>query len=114
MIKKMFRFLPRSKTALRFHVSILLSCSILLAAQEKKKEKEPKGEKEYSGNMLKVEGAVHCNKPDPAYSIEVPDRSGHALMLAHRKCMWTEPIEIFGAKAKDGVSVDFTERMEGT
>src|SRR5262249_40982971 len=113
MIKKISWFFPRSKTALRFHILILLSCSILLVAQEKK-EKEPKGEKKNTENMIKVEGSVHCGRPEPAYSIEVPDRSGHALMLTHRKCTWTDPMVVLGAKTKDGVSVDFVERMEGT
>jgi len=63
--------------------------------------------------LTKAEGRMHCSKPEPAYSIEVPDRSGHALMLAHRKCTWTEPMTVFGAKTKKGISVDFTERMEG-
>jgi hypothetical protein len=89
---------------------VMFSFSVLLAAQEKKKDKD----EETLPGMVKVEGAVHCSKPEPAYSMDVPDRSGHALMLGHRNCIWTEPIKILGAKTKTGVAVGFTERMEGT
>jgi hypothetical protein len=63
--------------------------------------------------LIKVEGKIRCDKPDPAYMIEVPDRPGHALMLAKRKCTWTEPMVIMGAKSKDGEAVEFPEKMEG-
>jgi hypothetical protein len=83
-------------------------------AQEKPKEKELKTEAGSAGKLVNVEGSVHCDKPDPAYAIEVPDRPGHTLMLAHRKCTWTEPLAILDAKTKDGAAVNFTEKMEGT
>ena len=102
---------------LRFHVLVFLALSVLLAAQGKGKDKD-KDDKDSKGEagskMVKVEGTVHCGKPQPTYSITVPDRSGHALMLAQRKCTWTEPMEILGAKTKDGESVNFAEKMEGT
>jgi hypothetical protein len=92
-------------------VLFLISFSIPLAAQKK----EPgKGEASGTGNLPKVEGTVHCDKPDPAYSIEVPDRSGHALMIAQRKCTWTKPLVVLDAKTKVGVAVSFTEKMEGS
>ena len=56
---------------------------------------------------------MRCEKPETAHSIEVPDRSGHALMIEKRKCTWTEPMEIMGGKTKDGVVVGFAEKMEG-
>jgi hypothetical protein len=67
-----------------------------------------------TGKLVKVEGAVHCAKPDPEYSIDVPDRSGHSLMIGQRKCTWTDPMVILDAKTKDGVAVNFTEKMEGS
>jgi hypothetical protein len=105
-----------SLTVLRSLLLVLVSISISVVAQEKEKqkEKEPKGEAESAGKLVKVEGSVHCDKPDPAYAIEVPDRSGHALMLTHRRCTWTQPLAILDAKTKDGVAVNFTEKMEGT
>jgi hypothetical protein len=92
-------------------VLLLIACSIPLVAQEEK-EREEKGET-FTGNVVKIEGAIHCQKPDPAYAIEVPDRPGHALTLTHRKCTWTEPWAIAGAKTKTGVAVNFSEKMEG-
>ena len=46
------------------------------------------------------------------HSIEVPDRPGHVLWLGKRKCSWTEPMELMGAKSKDGVAIHFSEEME--
>lgn len=114
---RQFKFRPQ------FHYLFLwlLALSILVTAQDKDKEKDKGKEKQSkkadasgSGNFVKVGGKVRCDKPDPAYSIEVPDRPGHALMLAKRKCTWTEPMVILGAKSKDGVAIEFPEKMEGT
>jgi hypothetical protein len=103
---------------------LLLAVSILAAAQNKDRDKDKddrEADKESkkvvasgAANLIKVEGKVRCEKPDPEYSIEVPDRPGHALMIAERKCVWTEPLVIMGAKTKTGVAVSFTERMEGS
>jgi hypothetical protein len=100
-------------------LSLLFAVSVLTAAQDKddKDEKEKQSKKAVASgaaNLVKVEGKVRCEKPAPEYSIEVPDRPGHALMIAERKCTWTEPLVILGARTKDGVAVSFTERMEGT
>lgn len=96
-------------------VLFLFAFSILLAAQDKDNEDKGKGVKTAaSANMVKVEGKVRCDKPAQEYSIEVPDRAGHALVLTKRKCTWAEPMTIAGAKTKDGVAVSFIERMEGT
>ncbi|MFZ0687751.1 MAG: hypothetical protein WAM89_19565 [Terriglobales bacterium] len=83
------------------------------AQSNDKKEKESKPAASGGANLIKVEGKIRCDKPDPAYAIDVPDRPGHALMLAKRKCVWTEPMTIMGAKSKDGVAVEFPEKMEG-
>jgi hypothetical protein len=94
----------------------LIAFSGLSAAQDKDRNKDDKEKESKKGNpnFVKVEGKVRCDKPDPAYSIEVPDRPGHALMIARRKCTWTEPMLILGAKTKDGIAVGFSERKEGT
>jgi hypothetical protein len=108
----------RPRTRLHCLILVLLAFSIFVTAQDKDdkdqgKEKESKKtEAGGGGNFVKVEGKVRCDKPDPTYSIDVPDRSGHALVLAKRKCNWTEPMTIMGAKTKDGVAVSFTEKME--
>jgi hypothetical protein len=105
----------------RFHYlfSLLLALSLSVTAQDKDKEKDKGKEKEStkgkaSGSFVKVEGKVRCDKPDPEHAIEVPDRPGHALMISKRKCTWTEPLVVMGAKTKDGVAVSFIEKMEGT
>ena len=115
----------RLRTSLHSLFLLLLALSIFANAQNKDDkdggkgaEKESKkGEANGGGNFVKVEGKVRCDRPDPVYSIEVPDRPGHALSLAQRKCNWTEPLVIMGgktgAKSKDGVAVSFTEKMEG-
>jgi hypothetical protein len=105
--------------SLPYLVVLLLAFSALVFAQEIQKEKDrdldnDKSEPGLSGNTVKVDGAVHCSKPDPVDVIEVPDRSGHALMLSRRKCVWSTPLVILDAKTKNGVSVIFTEKMEGT
>jgi hypothetical protein len=93
---------------------LLVAFSSLTTAQNIKgtDEKEKDWQKGNS-KFVKIEGKVRCDKPDPAYSIEVPDRPGHALMIARRKCTWTEPMLIMGAKTKDGVAVGYAERSEG-
>jgi hypothetical protein len=111
----------RPRRTLPSLILFLFALSILVMAQDKNKDKDSdKGKEkeskktEASGNFVKVEGKVRCDKPDPTYSIEVPDRPGHALIIAKRKCTWTEPMVVLGAKTKDGVAVGFTEKMEGT
>ena len=111
----------RPRRALPSLILFLFALSILVMAQDKNKDKDSdKGKEkeskktEASGNFVKVGGKVRCDKPDPTYSIEVPDRPGHALIIAKRKCTWTEPMVVLGAKTKDGVAVGFTEKMEGT
>jgi len=120
----------RPHLAILFALS-LFALSISTAAQEKNDKNDKnendrnndndKGGKEKDSRtaiaatkFVKIEGKVRCEKPDPAYSIDVPDRPGHALMIAQRQCNWTEPMVILGAKTKDGIAVSFTERMEGT
>lgn len=91
--------------------------SIFAVAQDKDDKDKDKGKeresKKAAGNYIKLGGKVRCEKPDPTYAIEVPDRPGHELILARRKCTWTEPMELLGAKSTDGVAVEFSEQMEG-
>jgi hypothetical protein len=93
-------------------VLLLVSVSIALTAQEQKKEEEEKGET-FTGNVVKVSGALHCQRAVPAHSIEVPDRPGHALTISKRQCTWSRPLVIAGAKTQTGVAVAFAEKMEG-
>jgi hypothetical protein len=97
---------------------LLVALSVLMTAQNNKDEKDRDKNEESkkaggAANLIKVEGKVRCDKPDPEYSIDVPDRPGHALIIAKRKCNWTEPMLIMGAKTKDGVAVGYSEKSEG-
>ena len=109
----------RAHIQLPFLLLLVIAFSIALAAQESASEKEKENKEEAgkktaaAGKLVNVKGSVRCGKRDPVYSIEVPDRPGHALILAQRKCTWTEPMEILGARSKDGVAVEFPEQMEG-
>ncbi len=95
---------------------LLVAFSFPLVAQEKDKDQHAgKDAKDKpAAGTVNVEGKVHCSKPEPAYALDVPDRSGHALMIEQRKCSWAEPLTILEGKTKDGVAVSFTEKMEGS
>src|ERR1035438_3955723 len=109
------KFRPRTNRCCL--VPFLFAFSILITAQSKDKGDNNRDSKKAAASgaasLIKVQGKIRCDQPDPAYSIEVPDRPGHALMLAKRRCTWTEPMAIMGARSKDGVAVEFPEKMEG-
>jgi len=44
-----------------------------------------------TGAQPKISGTMECNKPEPAYSIEVGDRPGHIMLLVKQACAWTGP-----------------------
>jgi hypothetical protein len=111
------KFRPRPQFHYLFLLLLALSISVPAQDKDKYKGKEKQSKKtdaSGSGNFVKVEGKIRCDKPEPEHSIEVPDRPGHVLMISKRKCNWTEPLVVMGAKTKDGVAVSFTEKMEGT
>src|SRR5262249_8367958 len=51
--------------------------------------------------QTKLSGKVQCGKPDPMVAVPVGDAAGHALMLAHAKCTWSEG-ELGGMKMESG------------
>jgi len=55
------------------------------------------------GAQTKVSGTLQCGKPDPQQVIPVGDRPDHSLEVEQDKCTWSKPMEIEGAKSKDGV-----------
>ena len=96
-----------------FILLFLLSPAISLSAQDRDPDKnEGKNPGDLTGNIVNVEATVHCNKAEPKYALQVPDRPGHSLMINQRKCTWTKPLKILDAQTKDGVFVGFTETME--
>jgi len=54
--------------------------------------------------QTKVSGTAQCAKPDSQHLIPVGDRPDHSLGVEQIKCTYTKPMEIEGAKSKDGVS----------
>jgi hypothetical protein len=95
----------------------VIAFSIALSAQESAKEREREKEKSKEGtaksSFVDIKGTLRCDKPSPSYSIDVPDREEHSLIVEKRSCTWTEPMVILATKTKDGVWVTFIERMEG-
>lgn len=59
--------------------------------------------------QTKISGKEHCAKADPSYTVEAGDRAGHVLMLQKAACTWTTPLEIAGAKTKEGTDTSTTE-----
>jgi hypothetical protein len=111
-----FRFCSQAGLYFSFLVCVYAGVfCVSLAAQEagEKQQSKEAREKNAGSELVKISGSIRCEKPMPSYSIEVPDRPGHSLMIEQRKCAWTEPWVILGAKAKDGVRVTFVERMDG-
>lgn len=62
----------------------------------------------------KVGGKVHCDKADPAYSIEVADKAGHMLTLQKSACTWNESLPIAGLATKTGVDFESAEMSGAT
>jgi hypothetical protein len=110
---KMFQ----SRALLHFHLIlfIFIAFSISVTAQESEREKEKEKGKEgdTKSSFVDIKGTLRCDKPSPSYSIDVPDRDGHSVIIEKRNCTWTEPLVILGTKTQDGVWVGFMERMEG-
>ncbi|HUK42468.1 MAG TPA: hypothetical protein VLX11_15550, partial [Candidatus Acidoferrales bacterium] len=98
---------------LHFCIILLLAFAVSARESEREKEKEKGKKGETNSSLVDIKGTLRCDKPSPNYSIDVPDRDGHSLIIEKRNCTWTEPMVILGAKTKDGVWVTFIERMEG-
>ncbi|HTR26489.1 MAG TPA: hypothetical protein VMI10_21135 [Terriglobales bacterium] len=107
-----------SRAPLHLLLLLFVAFSISLTAQEsekeKEREKEKAGKKGTGVELVKAKGSLRCEKPEKDYSIDVPDRAGHSLVITHRKCTWTEPMEILGTKTRNGEWDEFSERMEGS
>ena len=59
-----------------------------------------------ASGQTKISGTAQFGKPDPQHMIPVGDRPDHSLGVEQLKCTWTKPMEIEGAKSKDGVSTE--------
>ena len=56
-----------------------------------------------AGAQTKISGTLQCGKADQEHVIPVGDRPDHSLGLEQVKCTWTKPLEIEGAKSKEGI-----------
>ena len=63
--------------------------------------------------QTRISGTLQCAKADPAYSIDVGDEPGHAMVMVKVACTWSKPIEMAGSQAKDGYSIAWTEVRGG-
>jgi hypothetical protein len=59
--------------------------------------------------QTKISGTIQCGKADPQHLVPVGDRPDHSLGVEQTKCTWSKPMEIEGAKSKDGVSTTTTD-----
>jgi hypothetical protein len=59
--------------------------------------------------QTKISGTLQCPKADPQHAIEVGDKPNHFLGISKVTCTWTTPMEIAGAKTKEGFSVSSDE-----
>ena len=66
-----------------------------------------------ANGQTKISGSEQCGKPDPQHVLPVGDRPDHSVSLQQLKCTWTKPMEIEGAKSKDGVGTE-TSDIQGT
>jgi hypothetical protein len=60
-----------------------------------------------------VSGTLQCGKADPAYTIPVGDRPGHAFAISKVKCAWTQAPEIAGTQAKEHEYTAFADVSGG-
>jgi hypothetical protein len=60
-----------------------------------------------ASGQTKTSGTLSCDKPDPAYAIEIGDHPGHALALSKSPCTWTTPMQIADLQTKDGYDVNY-------
>jgi hypothetical protein len=61
------------------------------------------------GAQTKVSGKQQCGKSEVVGTADAGDKPGHALSLQKVTCNWGTPMEMAGAKSKDGSSVAFVE-----
>jgi hypothetical protein len=59
--------------------------------------------------QTKISGKQDCPKPEVIGTTDPGDKPGHTLQLVKAACTWTTPIEMAGAKSKDGTSYAFSE-----
>jgi len=59
--------------------------------------------------QMQASGKAHCVKPEPGYTIEVPDKAGHTLGLRKAQCTWSDATPVAGLTMKTGTEVGTNE-----
>jgi len=59
--------------------------------------------------QTKQSGTAQCAKPDVQHVIPVGDAPDHSLALTQLKCTFTKPLEMGGAKSKEGVNTETSD-----
>jgi hypothetical protein len=59
--------------------------------------------------QTKLVAVIDCDKADPQYTIQVPDREGFSYQINQNKCRWTKGSALEGIESKDAVNVGFTD-----
>jgi hypothetical protein len=59
--------------------------------------------------QTKISGQQQCPNSDPVATVAPGDKPGHTMALVKVTCTWGTPLEIAGAKSKDGTSYAFSE-----
>jgi hypothetical protein len=61
--------------------------------------------------QTKTSGTIDCKQASDTKPIEVGDVNGHMMGVGKATCTWSKPMEIAGAKTKEGSSVSFDDMM---
>jgi len=59
--------------------------------------------------QTKLVAVIDCDKADPQYTIQVPDREGFAYQIYQNKCTWTKGSALEGIESKDAVNIGFSD-----
>ena len=59
--------------------------------------------------QTKTSGTIDCKGDPQPKTVEVGDMAGHMMGVGKATCTWTKPMEIAGAKTKEGYSVSFDD-----
>src|SRR5204862_188010 len=59
--------------------------------------------------QTKLVAVIDCDKSDPQYTIQVPDREGFSYQIYQNKCIWTKGSALEGIESKDAVNVGFSD-----
>ena len=57
--------------------------------------------------QTKLVAVIDCDKADPQYTIQAPDREGYYYQIYQNKCKWTKGSALEGIESKDVINVCF-------